>query len=194
MINEYITKINDRLRPTLKEKRYHHSLGVAYTASLLASASGYKDTEKAFLAGLIHDCAKAIDYDEQLAECEKRGIELTEYERMNPGALCHAKLGAYMAKENFGIEDEEILSAIKYHTTGRPGMTLLEEIIYISDYIEPGRHIPEADLDSIRTEAFKNIHKGTLLVTRSVIDYLGDSGNVDPVTLATFDYYKKICQ
>lgn len=190
MINEYISEINAKMKASLKESRYEHSLGVAFTAFYLATVHGYSDPEKAFLTGLIHDMAKAVDYDCQLSECEKRGIELTEIERRKPGALCHSKLGAYMAEHDLGIDDTEILNAIKYHTSGRPDMTMLEEIIYISDFVEPGRRFEPELLNRLRIEATADLKSVIFIISDELIKYLGEN-ETDPITLKVREYYRQ---
>ena len=126
-----------KLKQKLNDKRYIHSIGVEYTAANLAFLYG-EDVKRARIAGLLHDCAKCIPTDEKLKKAKKLGIPINSSEKANPDLL-HGKLGAYYAKEKFGIKDEEILSAITYHTTGKPEMTLLEKIIFVADYIEPNR-------------------------------------------------------
>lgn len=130
-------QMKDKLKSMLNENRYRHSTGVCETAVRLAQIYG-ADTEKAYTAGLLHDAAKNLGKKEMLAECERLGVELDEIERKNI-ALVHAVLGGAYIRENFGIEDEEILTAVRYHTTGRAGMSLLEKIIYIADMVEPNR-------------------------------------------------------
>ena len=90
------------------------------------------------LAGLLHDCAKCIPNKKKLKMCGENKIPVTEFEKEHP-FLLHAKLGAFVAKDKYGIRKKEILSAIAFHTTGKPDMSLLEKIVYIADYIEPGR-------------------------------------------------------
>lgn len=193
MINEYISEINKKMKASLKESRYEHSLGVAFSAFYLATLTGYSNPEKAFLTGLIHDMAKTVDYDSQLSECEKRGIELTDFERRKPGALCHSKLGAYMAEHDLGITDKEILNAITYHTSGRPGMTMLEEIIYICDFTEPGRRFEPEFLNSLRIEAVKNMKSVVYKIANAIIDFLGED-ETDPITFEVRDYYRQFTE
>ncbi|MBO4679208.1 MAG: bis(5'-nucleosyl)-tetraphosphatase (symmetrical) YqeK, partial [Lachnospiraceae bacterium] len=133
-----ITEIKSILSKGLKEERFYHSLAVSAVAASLAMRYD-ADIKKAELAGLIHDCAKAYPVDQYIRMADEYGIAIEPVERDNP-QLIHAKLGAYYAKKNFSVDDTEILNSIKYHTTGRPNMTLMEKIIYIADYIEPGRY------------------------------------------------------
>ena len=132
-----IHKIKKQLEKTLDSKRYEHTLGVAYTAASLAMRYNV-DIKKAEIAGLLHDCAKCMDNEKKVSICIKHNIEMTEAEKNN-NFLLHAKVGSYIAAKKFHIDDEDILNAIKYHTTGRPEMSLLEKIVYVADYIEPGR-------------------------------------------------------
>lgn len=131
-------KLDKKLQKEVDEDRYHHTLGVMFTAASMAMVWG-EDLEKARVAGLLHDCAKCIPNKKKITMCEKNKIEITEFERNNP-FLIHAKLGAFLAKDKYKVEDPEILSAITWHTTGKEDMTLLEKIIYIADYIEPARN------------------------------------------------------
>jgi len=182
-----ISEIREKLKKQLTAKRYTHTLGVAGCAASLAMAHG-ADIEKAQLAGMLHDCAKCIDLEKQFKLCKKFGIELSDAEKQST-ALIHAKLGAAVARNTYEIEDEEVLSAIRWHTTGKPEMNLLEKIVYIADYIEPGRTgLPY--LDEIRRMAFRDIDETMVIVLKSCLEYL-DSKNspVDPVTKETYDYY-----
>ena len=113
------TEIMKFLSACQKPGRFTHTLGVAVTSANLASVHG-ADASKAYLAGLLHDCAKYLTGEEQIQECERAGITLSPIERENT-ALIHGKLGAYYARTRYGVEDPEILSAITYHTTGRRG-------------------------------------------------------------------------
>lgn len=184
--------LQNKLRKVLPEYRFYHTLGVSYTAASLAMSHG-ADIYKAQLAGLLHDCAKYLKSSEMIAECEKYGIEVSDVERLSPGLL-HTKLGAYFAKNVYGVDDEEVLSAILYHTTGRPNMSLLEEIIYVADYIEPGRPaLPY--IDEMRACAFTNLHKAALYELKSVIAKINKhNGVMDKRTGETFEFYRKIME
>ena len=138
------------LKKKLPSKRYIHSIGVEYTAACMAFVYG-EDVERCRLAGLLHDNAKYMNDSEKLKKAEKYGLPINDCERRNPDLL-HGKLGAYYAERRFGIVDPEILSAITYHTTGRPDMTLLEKIVFVADFIEPNRKMIK-ELPEIRKEA-----------------------------------------
>lgn len=187
MIN--FDEIESKLEKTLKKGRYIHTRGVMYTAASIAMCYG-DDIESAMLAGLLHDCGKFCSEEEQISLCQKYKIELTPNELEVP-AMIHAKLGAYLAKNEYQIADENICSAILYHTTGRPDMTMLEKIIFLADYIEPGRkQIP--GLDEIRAATFKDIDKAVCLCAENTLKYLNSIQRpIDPMTQKTYEFYKK---
>ena len=124
--------VKNWLRANLNDERYEHSVGTAEAAEKLAEKFGL-DKEKAYFTGLIHDCAKCLPKDET-AEILKSS-ELAEGELENPKTH-HAPAGAYIAKKEFGVNDEEILSAIRWHTIGKLNMTDFEKIIFLADKIE----------------------------------------------------------
>lgn len=169
------------------EKRYEHTLGVAFTAASLAMRYG-TDVHQAQIAGLLHDCAKCMTNEERLTICKKNKLEVTPVEKTNP-FLLHAKVGAFLAKEKYGIADEGILYAIRYHTTGRPDMTLLEKIVFIADYIEPSRKTAP-NLDEVRTLAFQDLDKALCKILSDTLAYLDTvDQEIDPMTKETYDYY-----
>jgi predicted HD superfamily hydrolase involved in NAD metabolism len=181
-------QMKEKLKRKLPEKRFEHSIGVEYTAATMAFMYGV-DIEKAMTAGLLHDCAKYVPNEKKIKKCQKRGIAISQCERRNP-ELLHAKLSAVYAKEKYGVKDKEVLSAIAYHTTGKPDMTTLEKIIYIADYIEPNRNIlPEMDL--IRREAYTDLDVCLFHILKNTMNYLGKKeSNIDPITRETYEYYK----
>ena len=184
-----IKDIKKELEHDLDSKRYEHTLGVAYTAACLAMRYGY-DMEKAYITGLLHDCAKCMSNKDKLDYCEKYDIPVTKVEQENP-SLLHAKVGAEMSRRKYDIKDSEIYQAIMYHTTGHPQMTLLDKIIYISDYMEP--HRDEApNLHSVRKQAFIDIDATLLTILKDSVAYLEKSDKtVDPMTMETYLYYVK---
>ena len=138
------TDIRKLLRSKLDDYRYIHSLGVADSARQLAEIYG-ADTEKAYFAGLVHDIMKNASRDEQLDIIEKGGITLTTAEKNNP-KLWHGIAGECYLRTHMGITDPEILGSVRYHTTGKAGMALLEKIIYVADYISAERIYPDVDV------------------------------------------------
>ncbi len=184
------TKYNilaEKLKEELDTPRYKHSLGVAYVASQLAEThSEVKD--KAFRAGLLHDCAKCIPIEVQLALCEMYGIEVSDFDKRN-SAVLHAKVGAKLAEDLYSEQDADILDAIRYHTTGRPGMSQLEKIIFVADYIEPGRD-KAPDLPMIRSLALTDLDAAVIKILHDTLLYLQSSGkDIDPATQETYEYY-----
>ena len=178
------------LEQELNYKRFVHTLAVAGTASSLAMCYGM-NIQKAELAGLLHDCAKCIDVRKMQKLCEKAGLEITPFEA-GSGSLLHSKAGSVLAAEKYGCTDPDILNAIRYHTTGRPGMSLLEKIIFVADYIEPGRYTAK-NLPEIRKMAFEDIDEALMKILYDTLVYLNSTGNtVDPMTQKTYDYYRQM--
>lgn len=180
-------KLLTSLKNKISGKRYEHSIGVEYTAACMAMVHG-ADVSKARLAGILHDCAKGIPTHEKLEKAKKHKLPINKAEEKNPDLL-HAKLGAYYAKSKYGVTDEEILDAIRYHTTGRPDMTLLDKIIFVADYIEPNRKMIR-DMEEIRREAFSDIDRCVIHILKNTIEYLKASDvKMDPMTEKTYNYY-----
>ena len=173
-----------QLRPValsyLKYKRIPHVLGTEQEAIRLAERYG-ADVEKARVAALLHDCTKKLNMDEQLALCGQYGIELDELEQ-KALKLLHAKTGAAIARDVFGVDDE-IYRAIWWHTTGHANMTLLEKIIYLADYIEPSRNFP--GVDKLRKMCYEDLNAGLLLGLEMSIEEMTEMGN--PVPHATIE-------
>ena len=182
-------KLRKQLAKVLDNKRYEHTQGVAYTSAALAMRYG-EDIEKAELAGLLHDCAKCLDNEKKIQICKKNDIHISEAENKNP-FLLHAKVGGHLAKAKYKIDDEDVVNAVLYHTTGRPGMSLLEKIVYIADYIEPGRdHAP--NLNEIRNLCFQDIDEALLQILEDTLVHLKNSKkDIDPMTQRTYEYYKR---
>ena len=118
MITEQIITLRKQLKSKLEPMRFEHSVSVSFTCTALAMRYAY-DIQKAELAGLMHDCAKRFTDSELIRKCQKHGVALTEAEIKAP-AVIHAKYGAYLAENKYGIQDPEIISAIACHTTGKP--------------------------------------------------------------------------
>lgn len=187
---EYYKKLRKKVKDVMTKSRYEHTLGVEFTAASLAMRYEV-DIEKAELAGLLHDCAKCIDSEDTLDDCMKYNIELTDVEKRNP-FLIHSKLGAVHAKKLYGVDDEDIISAIRFHTTGKPDMTMLEKIIFIADYIEPGRD-KAPNLKEIRKMSFVDIDEAMYMILKDTLDYLDKGeGEKDELTRDTYLFYKNI--
>lgn len=183
-------KMQKKLSKYLDEDRMIHTMGVMYTCAALAMAHGY-DLMDAQAAGLLHDSAKCIPNKKKLKMCDEHKIPVTEFEKTHP-FLLHAKLGAYIAREKYDIKDEEILSSITYHTTGRPGMSTLEKIVYIADYIEPMRD-KAAHLPQIRKLAFQDLDECMYEILKDTLLYLEENPkDIDSTTKDAFIYYKDL--
>ncbi len=190
MKNINSSKLRKAMEKSLDAKRYEHTLGVAYTATSLAMRYDV-DINNAFIAGLLHDCAKCLSNDKKFSICEKNNIHITDTERKNP-SLLHAKVGSFLAMDTYHIKDMDILNAILYHTTGHPEMSLLEKIIFIADYIEPGRK-QASNLDFIRKLAFMDLDKALLKILEDTLEYLKQSQEeIDTATQETYEFYKQI--
>lgn len=187
--NLEIINIQNKLRKKLSEYRFYHSIGVQYTAAALAMRYG-QDIYLASLAGILHDCAKYISDEDILLKCVKHKINIDEDEKQHP-QLLHGKLGAYYARKKYGVENEDVLKAIKYHTTGTPNMTTLQKIIYISDYIEPNRK-DIAGLEEIRSVAFVDLDKAVIQKLTNTSNYLKEKDvSMQGMALETYNYYIK---
>ncbi len=186
---EITQKLRKQLEKELKPDRFDHTLGVAYTAANLAFVHG-APIEKALIAGFLHDCAKCMSHEEQIKICDKNNIEVTDVERRNH-SLLHAKAGMYLARTRYDIDDEDILNAIRWHTTGRPNMSLLEKIIYIADFIEPNRKELE-NMTQVRKEAYVDIDRCLAHILHDSVIYLKTiNKECDSATMNAYEFYKK---
>lgn len=176
-----IEQIKAELKRDLSEKRYNHSLGVAAEARKLAEKYNV-DPDRAYIAGLVHDCAKEVPPQEMEGILKSRyGVTVDSLSRLTPKIL-HGALGACEAQRRFGIYDPEILDAIKYHTTGKGGMGMLAKIIYIADYIEPNRDFD--GVEQLRSLAYKNIDDAIIKgIDDTIIDLVGRGLLLHPDTI-----------
>lgn len=175
----------------LPEPRYIHTLGVTDTAVMLAKRYG-ADERKAELAGIFHDYAKYRPKEEMesIIRQENMPQDLLLYD----SELWHAPVGAYLVKKEVGIQDEEILDAIRYHTTGRPGMTTLEKVVFLADYIEPNRSFP--GVDEVRKAAENSLDEAIVLSLQNTIRFLLSKNQlIYPQTVETYnDIQRKMNQ
>ncbi|SHJ51680.1 bis(5'-nucleosyl)-tetraphosphatase (symmetrical) YqeK [Tepidibacter formicigenes] len=163
---EEILKILENM---ITKKRLIHSLGVVESAKKLARIYN-TDIKKAEIAALLHDCGKCLKKEEVLHYVKKYDILLDEIEKKEL-ELAHGKVGAYLAKNIFKIEDDEIFSAITYHTTGKKNMTKLDKIIYLADFIEPNRNY--SGVEELRNIAYNdNLDKALLMSFDNTIKYV----------------------
>lgn len=153
------SEIIKRLEEKLSPKRYYHSFATAEMAKQLAKIYGV-DEQKAFLAGFIHDCAKSMSHRELLQYAQEHNISIDNMQLDQP-SLLHGVIGASIAMLEFGINDDEILQAIKAHITGTKNMSILDKILYLSDSAEPSRNYD--GVDKIRKLAFNGKLNSALL-------------------------------
>ena len=165
-------EIKNLLRSRLKDSRYIHSLNVADSAADLAEIYG-ADKEKCYTAGLLHDITKNSDENEQLELFKIAGIDLSPDEKANK-KLWHAMSGAEYIKHILKIEDEEIYLAVRYHTTGRAGMSLIEKIIYVADFVSAERNY--SDVNVMRALAVQSLESAMLYALRYTIPDLIKKG------------------
>ena len=180
-----LEEIKEKLKYNIKPDRYEHSINVMNTALELARLYG-ADKNKAVFAGLLHDCAKDLQNEELYKLCKKSGIKIDKITKRQP-KLLHGSVGAYVAAAYYGVTDEEILNAIKFHTTGKENMNMLEKIIFISDYIEPGRSLP--GVDDIRKLATIDIDRAMVLAFDITIRRVLEKGALlHPATVSARNY------
>ncbi|MFY4774852.1 bis(5'-nucleosyl)-tetraphosphatase (symmetrical) YqeK [Metabacillus sp. RGM 3146] len=177
------SKALEIVKEHLTEHRYKHTVGVMETAIKLSDKYG-GDTKKAETAAIFHDYAKFRPKEEMIEIIKEQDMkkDLLLYN----GELWHAPAGAYLVQKEAGINDPEILDAIRYHTSGRKGMSLLDKIIFVADYIEPGRHFP--GVEEARKLAEKNLDEALILALKNTIVFLLKKNQaVYPDTIETYN-------
>lgn len=185
-----ITRDREDIENRIGKKRMKHVLRVADYAKELAKIYG-QDQDKAYIAGFYHDCMKIRDLDQIKAAAKEAGLAWTEEFDQAP-QIVHSYLGGLVAKDRYGIEDQDILNAITYHTTGRAGMTDLEKIIYLADYAEPKRNFP--GVDQAREEIKESLNLAMFQSLNRTIKHLIDQdAYISPKSIdARNDFLKKV--
>ncbi|MCH1625008.1 bis(5'-nucleosyl)-tetraphosphatase (symmetrical) YqeK [Fredinandcohnia quinoae] len=171
------------VKQQLTEHRYLHTIGVMETAIELANKYG-ADPQKAELAAIFHDYAKFRPKEEM----KKIIIEqnMSQDLLVHNTELWHAPVGAFLVETEVGINDHEVLNAIKYHTSGRMNMSILDKVIFLADYIEPGRHFP--GVEEVREIAKYDLDTALILSLRNTIQFLlGKTQPVYPDTVLTYN-------
>ncbi|MEG1255140.1 bis(5'-nucleosyl)-tetraphosphatase (symmetrical) YqeK [Clostridium sp.] len=168
------SKIKEYIRIHLTKDRYNHSLGVMKTSEDLAIYYGI-DPNKARMAGLCHDCAKYFSANDLISKARGSGKIISNVYYKSP-QLLHGVVGAYITKELFHVDDEDVLNAIEYHTTGREAMTTLEKIVYLADCIEPSRSYK--GVNQLRELAYKDLDKALLKSFEDTIMYILARGSI----------------
>lgn len=169
------------LKKHVKGDRLEHSLRVEHAAVALAERYG-ADTAKAGLAGMLHDIAKQMNQQKMIQE----------YGLFSPSEkTLHGPIGSIWLREHGYVEDEDVLNAIRYHTTGRPAMSQLEKIVYIADAIEPGRRSQEAEI--LRDYASEDLDKAVLYSLECSLRRVLDNQHlIDPDTVAAYNDYRRL--
>ena len=181
-----VEEIKKYLKENLKESRYNHTLGVCEIALELAELNGVSK-EKAEIAALAHDVAKNLSKEEMMKIIKDNNIILSNVEKENMN-LWHSIIAPIVAEEKLGITDEDILDAVRWHTTGKEDMSVLTKIIYIADMIEPGRSFP--GLEDIRKETFEDLDKGVYTgLTHSMQFLLSKNLLIDENTIKARNYF-----
>ena len=181
-----VEEIKKYLKENLKESRYNHTLGVCEIALELAELNGVSK-EKAEIAALAHDVAKNLSKEEMMKIIKDNNIILSNVEKENMN-LWHSIIAPIVAEEKLGITDEDILDAVRWHTTGKEDMSVLTKIIYIADMIEPGRSFP--GLEDIRKETFEDLDKGVYTgLTHSIQFLLSKNLLIDENTIKARNYF-----
>lgn len=188
-MDNQIMAFREQLSKSLSTSRFDHSLSVSFTGTALAMCYG-ADLIQAETAGILHDCAKCYS-DRTLTElCRQKGIELTPDELLAP-AVIHARYGAWMAEHEYGITDTEVLSAIRWHTTGCAKMSTQAKILFIADYIEPRRD-KAPGLPRLRKLAFKSLDETMYEILAGNLEYLNNKGKyIDSRSREAYEFYAK---
>lgn len=177
---EIVAVLKERLTP----RRYIHSLNVAESATMLARIYG-ADEEKAYTAGLVHDSCKDMPTGLQLSYLLENKVEMTDLE-INTAKLYHAMSGKVFARNEFGIEDEDMLNAVRYHTTGRRGMSLLEKIIFVADFISDERDYNGVEI--MREKAVRSLDEAIVEgLSFTIKDLIDAERLVHPDTLDAYN-------
>lgn len=184
-----LEELREKVRKKMREKRYIHTLGVEEKAAELAKK--YKaDEEKCRIAAILHDVAKEMSIDKMRDICQKNFSDELSKEDMEINEILHGFAGCIIARDEFGITDENILNGIKYHTVGKRGLSLLGRIIYIADGIEKNRNYPA--VDEIRKEVEKDLDRGIILEIDKKIEYLTEKkGKIHKNTVDMREWLKE---
>ena len=183
---ELVNRCLARINRDLKERRVIHTKNVVREALRLARKYG-ADEKKAEIAALLHDIARNLPEEKMDAYVRDLGLDSHYIGNKN---LAHSKVGVYLIKRDFGIEDEEILNAVSYHTTGRENMALLEKVIFLADAIEPGRTYP--GVEELRELAYEDIDRACARSLQKTKNYVESRGEyLDPDTGKALDYFNR---
>lgn len=189
---DLIKKIDTYLEKNLPEKRYRHIKRVAETAQKLADAHCQNDYDKqrAVCAAYLHDAGRVISKKEMLSFLNERRYNFSEDSWKSSKSLLHAPVGYYISKELFGVNDDDILNAVVFHTTGTPGMGLIEKIVYAADYLEPGRGLPGND--ELLNEACADLNNTLIKIASQKACYVLQTGRF--LSIETVRFYNELIE
>lgn len=187
-MNQDLKEYEQIIKPLMGNKRFKHSVNVADMCVTLAKKFG-EDEDKAYTAGILHDCRKEIDKNAMLAEAEKSEYYIDPAER-DCFKLWHGIAGAYYVKNVLKIEDRDILNAIRFHTVGRAYMSRLEKIVFLADMVSKDRDYPH--VEKYREAVLKSLDNGMFQTLRWSIMKTAEDGNKIPIcTIEAYNFYSK---
>ncbi len=179
-------KIQEKVKEILPEKRYQHTLRVVETAKALAKRFG-GDMDQVEIAALLHDVAKFFEKERMETIILNEPAISNEYLNFHL-SLWHAPVGFVVARKDFNVEDPDILNAIAYHTTGRVGMSHLEKLVFLADYIEPGRNFP--GVEEVRDYAKRDLDQAIALTLKNTVQFLvSRNSQVYPDTIHAYNEF-----
>ena len=185
-MNKDLKKYEDIIKDLMGNKRFKHSVNVADMSVKLAKKFGV-DENKAYLAGILHDCQKEVDGETMLKEAKESGFYIDPVE-LDCFKLWHGIAGAYYVREKLGIEDQDILNAIRFHTVGRANMSALEKIVFLADMVSEERSYD--DVEKYRAAVLKDLNNGMFLTLRwSIMKTVGLGNTVPVCTLEAYNFY-----
>ncbi|HBN86325.1 MAG TPA: phosphohydrolase [Clostridiales bacterium] len=158
-----------KLKQLLPEKRFRHTIGVAEAAQQMAERLN-ADTRKVRIAALLHDCSRYMTGEEMVVFLSSRSMDMDELSVVSGTSLLHASVSAVLAKEEYGIDDPDILSAVECHTLGKKDMNLMDKIIFVSDYIEPGRDFE--GVEALRNLVITDLDQAVIQSVNSTVRHL----------------------
>ncbi len=191
-VNEQIEGYTKDLKRYISRERFAHSLEVAKLSKKIAEFYTYENIENAYIAGLLHDVAKDMSFEEHLNLANKYSYKYSLSELDSPATL-HAPIGRLLAQHQFGIENPEILLAIAHHTTGRPNMCLLEKIVYLADIVDAGKKVEHAL--RVKKLVYSDLDAALCLTAKETIRNLLDRDKIIcEKSLECYNFYNKLLQ
>lgn len=187
-MNKELKRYEETIKPLMGSKRFRHSVNVADMCLALAGKFG-ADEDKAYTAGILHDCQKEVDKAVMLEEAEKSGYYIDPVEK-DCFKLWHGIAGAYYVKNILEITDSDILDAIRFHTVGRANMTVIEKIVFLADMVSEERYYPH--VEKYRAAVMEDLDNGMFQTLRwSIMKTVEGGNNVPLTTLEAYNFYSK---